>query len=231
MPCAFTFKKATVSLNPSRPFLNIIGKCKSSECDNKFQAIAEKEPIRGKDLWLSVYLSEDTRDVPFYEDIQRQLRNEKRKVIGAQLLKEGAANCRRNIAKKLIQLGDVKPPILYSSDVLRKLLQECRDEELGVDPKDGSDPVHILQKLKYTSPYIGSIVFIALDEVQLHYLLPEQIFVYKEYCSLLKNHANVCLDSTASLATALTILDNIISPVIFLFEIVINFYGITVSVG
>ena len=43
MPCAFTFKKATVSLNPSRPFLNIIGMCKSSECDSKFQAIAEKE--------------------------------------------------------------------------------------------------------------------------------------------------------------------------------------------
>ena len=84
-------------------------------------------------MWLSVYLSEDTRDVPFHEDIQRQLRNEKRKVIAAQLLIEGAANCRRNIAKKLIQLGDVKPPILYSSDVLRKLLQECRDEELGVD--------------------------------------------------------------------------------------------------
>ena len=37
--------------------------------------------------------------------------------------------------------------------------------------------------------------------------------------------------STAILARALKILDNIISPVIFLFEIVINFYGITVSVG
>ena len=36
MPCAFTFKKATVSLNPSRPLLYIIEKCKSSESNNKF---------------------------------------------------------------------------------------------------------------------------------------------------------------------------------------------------
>ena len=78
-------------------------------------------------MWLSVYLSQDTRDVPFLEDIQRQLRNEKRNVIGAQLLKEGAVNSKRNIAKKLIPLGNVKPPILYSGDVLRELLQECRD--------------------------------------------------------------------------------------------------------
>ena len=73
MPCEFTLKKAIVFLNLSKPFLYIIGKCKSRECKNRFQAIAEKEPIRGKDLRFSVYLFQDTRDVSFHEDIQGQL--------------------------------------------------------------------------------------------------------------------------------------------------------------
>ena len=71
MSYGFTFKKATVSLNPSRPFLYIIGKCKSSDCDNKFQAIAEKEPICGIDLLLSVYFYLKTQETFLFTKIFR----------------------------------------------------------------------------------------------------------------------------------------------------------------
>ena len=114
---------------------------------------------------------------------------------------------------------------------MHKLLQECKDKELGVDQKDGNDPVNILRKLKYRPTYIGSILFIGADEFQLQYLLTEQTCFYKEFCRLLKANATVCLDSTVSLVTSVNSVDYIKAPTIFLFEIVVNFNGITLSVG
>lgn len=106
--CAFSFKKASLSLDPGKPVIHIIGKCKSETCKNTFDDISEREPIGDEDLWISVYLS----DVADHEIIQRQLRNHKRKMIRTELLQHGAANCRRNISRKEIEFGDVKPPIL-----------------------------------------------------------------------------------------------------------------------
>ena len=99
-----------VASDPDRPFLYIPGKCKSRKCNNEFQAIAKKEPNGKEDLRLLVKCR-DTR-LENHEVIVRQLRHQKRKVIGEKVLKEGAANCRRNIAKDNIQLGDVNSPIL-----------------------------------------------------------------------------------------------------------------------
>ena len=129
-----------------------------------------------------------------------------------------------------MNLGDGSAPILYTNDVLRKLMQKCINEELGVDPLDGNHPDLILDKLKYRAPYAGSITFVGLDPFILHYLLPEQISVLQEYCCIFKNVATLCLDSTSSLAKSLPLIDNIKTANIFLFEIVIKFFSITVSV-
>ena len=228
MPCAFSFKKATVSSNPERPYIYIQGKCKSKVCNNEFHAIAKTEPCDGADLWLKIK-TKDTRDTS-HEPLKRQLKNEKRKLIGQHVLKDGVANTKRNIARKVLNLGDGSSPILYTNDVLRKLMQECINEELGVDPLDGNHPVLILDKLKYRAPYAGSITFVGLDPFILHYLLPEQISVLQEYCCIFKNVATLCLDSTSSLAKSLPLIDNIKTANIFLFEIVIKFFSITVSV-
>ena len=229
MPCAFNFKKATVSFEVNKPFLYIQGKCK---CDdkyhNEFHAIADAEPSENTGLWLKVK-TKDTRCVA-HKVMKRQLRFNKRKVIGQKVLKEGAANCRRNIARQVQNIGDLPAPILYKSEILRKLLQESLDEELGIDRKGGHDVVCIMQKLKHMQPYIGSIGLIAADPFRVHYQLPEQTLVYKEYCRLLRGNATISLDSTASLVRRLKITDNIMSPNIFLFEIVINIFGTTVSV-
>lgn len=138
MPCAFSFKKAIVSSNPIKPFIFIQGKC-----NNEFHATAKTEPYEGADLWLNVK-SRNTRDDP-HEPIKRQLKNENRKVVGQQTLKEGVANRKRDIARKVLSLGNAPAPILCNSDVLRKLMQECIDEEFGVDSVDGgNNPVLIL---------------------------------------------------------------------------------------
>lgn len=229
LPCAFSFKFAKVSKDADRLFLYIYGKCKSSKCANILQAICKDEPISGADLWLQVKCR-DTR-LENHESVQRQLRNKKRRDIGEKVLREGAANCRRNLARETVELGDLNAPTLPKKDVLRKLLQECRDKELGVNKKDGTNPVEILTKLKYIPPYVGSISFVGADPFQLQYLLPEQIFLAKECFRFIQNEACVCVDSTSSLVIPVTVMKDIKAPAIFLFEVVINFNKTNISVA
>ena len=109
--------------------------------------------------------------------IKRQLCNHKREVLAKQAQKEGAANIRRKIAAKEQNLGDVEAPILYSSEVFHKLIQEYNDKELGINSKDGNNPVLILQQLKHKPPYAGCIRQIAIDKYHVQYIMAEQIFV------------------------------------------------------
>lgn len=229
LPCAFSFKFAKVSNEIHGPFLHIYGKCKGKKCNNEFLAMCEEEPIPGADLWLQVKCR-DTR-LENHETVQRQLRYKKRRDIGERVLKEGAANLRRNLARETVKLGDLNAPNLPTNDVLRKLLQEFRDEELGVNPKDGNNPVELLSRLKYTPHYIGSIHFVGADPFQLQYLLSEQIFLGKEYFRYMKNEASVCIDYTSSLVAPMSSINDIKEPAIFLFEIVINFEKKNISLG
>lgn len=245
LPCAFSFKKHTVSQRKNQqesateieeypeddntPYITILASCKSDKCNNKLFATAKNKPITGADLWLEVKCV-DTRLKP-HEDIKRQLRFHKRQEIGKIVLREGAANTRRQIAKEVQNLGEFPAPILYKNDVLRKVLQEAKDKELNVDPADGTDPLLILMKLQHKTPYFGTIKHISASKFQLQYLLPEQTFVYKEYCRLFPKIRTICIDGTGSLVKKLNMTDNMQSPAIFLYKIIINFNKISVSVG
>lgn len=229
IPCAFTFRYCKVSENPEKIYVKIQGRCKSKECNNEFLGFIEEKPIPGSDVWMKVNCK-DTRQNS-HEEMKRQLRNKKRQDIGKEVITEGASNYRRKLAKKIQNLGDVEAPVLYKNDVIRKLIQETNDKKLGVDAKDGNDVQKILTKLKYSPQYAGTIHEIGNDKFFLIYFLPEQVFVYKEYCRLFKYYITVCIDSTGSLALPLQIAENIKSPHIFLYEIVINFLGVTLSVG
>lgn len=158
-----------------------------------------------------------------HEELKKQLLFEKRKEIGKILMKDGAANTRRKIALDVQNIGDFPAPNLYKGEVLRKLLQECKDKELNVDPKEGSNPIFIFLLLKYRPPYCGSIEHISADKFQLQYLLPEQRYVFKEVCHLYPELITVCIDGTGSLMELIDLADNIQSAAIFLYEIVINF--------
>ena len=114
---------------------------------------------------------------------------------------------------------------------IRTLIQEYNDKELGINSKDGNNPVLIVQRLKHKPPYAGCIRQIAIDKFHVQYFMAEQIFGYKEYCRLFKKHTIVCLDSTVSLALKLDIRDTVKSPTIFSYETVVNFLGIALSLG
>lgn len=97
MPCAFAFKNNVVSRNPDEPFLKIKGECRDSiQCRNIFIGLIEEKPIIGSDVRLKVSCN-DTRNCS-HEVMKRQLKNEKRQLIGQQVVKEGSANLRRKIA-------------------------------------------------------------------------------------------------------------------------------------
>ena len=85
--------------------------------------------------------------------------------------------------------------------------------------------------MKHRPLYAGTIHKIGLEPFLLIYILPEQVFLFKLYCRLFKTDVTVCIDSTASLVLRLDVDDNVKSPTIFLFEIVINLFNVTVSVG
>ena len=183
-------------------------------------------------MWIKVK-SKDTRGQP-HEKMKRQLRNKKLQIIGSQVAQEGAANFRRKLAVKVQRcrsdVGDVEAPNLYKSDLLRKLAQESKDKDIGVDRKDGNNPVLILQKLKHRPLYAGTFHKIGLEPFFLIYILPEQVSPFKEYCRLFNTDVTVCIDSPASLVLRLDVDDNVKPSTIFLFEIVINLFNVTVSV-
>lgn len=231
MPCAFSFKKHFISKSEdgNNAYLTIIGKCKSKKCSNRFVAVAKERPIGESDLWLQVKCV-DTR-LKDHDEVKRQLRFRKREEIGKMVLKDGAANTRRKIAAEMQNIGDIPAPILYKNEVLRKVLQELKDKELNVDPKEGTDPLTIFLMLQNRTPYCGSIRHISASKFQVQYLLQQQIFVYKEYSRLYADRATISIDSTGSLVKKIDLPDGIKSPTIFLYEIVINFSNITLSVG
>lgn len=192
MPCAFSFKKQSVSREDFTPFIQMIGKCKSKECNNSFSAFVNEEPIDGADFWLqrkccATRLDED------HEEIKRELRFQQRQDIGKVVLKEGAKGTRRKIALDVQTIGDFPAPNLYKGEVLRKLLQECKGRELNVNASEGTNPINIFMLLKYRPPYFGSIALISADKFQLQYLLPEQRFIFKEYCRLFSGTSTICI--------------------------------------
>lgn len=181
LPCAYAFKRAKVYFSDNRShFIVINERCKSKACASSFTAYADTEPKLGENLTLRC-ITKDTSTIP-HEKVKRQLRFQKRQVIGKALVDNGVSNWRRKIATEEMQHGDIEPPLLYESSVLRKLKQEYNDKILGVDSKDGNDPIIIIRKMKHTSPYCGSIHDICIDKVCVHYRSPMQLHIYKEYC-------------------------------------------------
>lgn len=126
-------------------------------------------------------VTKDTSTIP-HEKVKRQLRFQKRQIVGKDLLIEGATNWRRRIATQEMKIGDIEPTLLYESSVLRKVKQEYHDKILDVGLTDGKDPIYTIRQMKHSPSYCGSIHEITLDKVCVYYRTPTQMHVYREYC-------------------------------------------------
>lgn len=116
--CAFSFKNATIDRTTGEPFLTIRGQC--TECNTEIHLYSLTEPIAdGIDFYISTL---DTRGIIHAK--KRQLRGDKRKQVAEELKGELVYLWQREAAHKRINFGDNKHADIYSSEVLRKVMQK-----------------------------------------------------------------------------------------------------------
>jgi len=77
--------------------------------------------------------------------------------------------------------GDLEPPNLYESSVLRKAKQQHVDKMLGIE---GNDPIHSIISLKHEVEHNCSIHNIGCDPFYVHYWLPIQEHIIKNQNSI-----------------------------------------------
>lgn len=140
LPCAFNFKRAKINNSPDKIFLTITGKC--SECKTQINIYNLEKPTEdGLQCTVSTY---DTREIAHKK--KRQLRSRLRRLTAKELQAKSTYTWRRDEANRLMEYGDIEPANLFSENVLRKVKQEYRDKELGVESTD--NPMLSLMLLK-----------------------------------------------------------------------------------
>lgn len=114
LSCPFSFKNAKINRNPGEIFLSIKGSC--SECESKIHIYSQSEPTGDSPILnISTF---DSRGIIHKK--KRQVRDDRRILIGKELQGTFTYGWRRNEANKLMDFGDVVPANLPSEDVARK---------------------------------------------------------------------------------------------------------------
>jgi len=100
------------------------------DCGSKLEGWADSKPKNGESLFISI-LTEDTRGRETTHITKRQLKGNKWKMVGEELLTNVGSNWRRkNVAD--LEFWRISPPNLYSLNVLSKTKQQFKDATLGV---------------------------------------------------------------------------------------------------
>ncbi|KAL6417180.1 hypothetical protein ACFW04_011372 [Cataglyphis niger] len=172
IPCAFTFKNATIF-----PSFN-----------------AKSFPNDGQDAIFDCNLFGFDNQIVHIK--KRQLKGSLRQKIASHLLdsKKQATIWRTEEANRIMDFGDKIPPILYSPCVLRKAKQNELDNRLGIN---NYDAIRNLQVFKYTKRP-GSIHGIGLDPFYIMYWSKEQMTMYKLINR--SRSAYFTMDATGSIA-------------------------------
>jgi len=195
LPCCFIFKRCKVYVCESaKHFLVFNATCKNHKCSAKLKGVAYKRPLENQPLKLTLK-TKDTRGIIHDIHLKRNLNGEKRYSVGENLQHVRANTWRNNQIRKKCDFGDIIPPNIYQTNVLRKAKQEFRDQKLGIVIKN---PILSLVEMKHTIPYAGSIHTISIDPVIVHYWSPYQMVVYKESKANSLRNRRLCIDATGS---------------------------------
>jgi len=184
LPCAFIFKRATVTFQNDTIFtIKIIGLCKSKKCRNIFRGYAEKQ-IGVEGLTIKIK-TRDTR-TENHEVIKRPLNGQWRKKLQKDLKVEKSSVWRKRRAKDIMRPCEAEPPILPKDNILRQAYYEGINEKLGIQMNDCQDLIGIIEKMSLKAEYIGLIQDIGLRPFHVFYSTRAQLHAYKEYCRLNK---------------------------------------------
>lgn len=209
LPCPYTMTRGQVSCGEDSEYIKIFARCK--ECGASATGVILCKPIEGEGVSLS-WRSNDTRSVPHHKT--RWLSGPNRRAVGTSLQRNCASAYRKELAFLTMDQGDLRPPRLWSSDVLRKAKQERREEDLGI--KGEQNPILNLLQLKYSARYVGAIHDIGLDKFFVHYHTAAQMLLYKKHCRA--SYTKLSVDATGTLVKKIKHSSEKISGHIFLYE-------------
>lgn len=194
IPCPFTFKRARVAKNPtaSRHFMQFeSGTC--NECGATAEAWITAEPEDNQPVLLTLECT-DTRGV--VHKTRRQCRGGERRRIGQAIGKGSVQEFRARESLKKVR-GKFIPPNFYSRDVLSKAKQEEKErklQEMNIPVR--TNWVDAILHMKYETPFLGCIHFVAVDPILVIYSTPAQLQMNNE---LAKKYSRFSIDSTGSI--------------------------------
>lgn len=146
LPCCFTFKRCKVYSPTSEHYLKIYTKCNEVTCQANLYGFAEKKPLEYQPLKLKI-ITMDTRNTMHKTINKRYLNGNKRKIVGKELQNKYSSLWKRDEVNRKCEFGEVLPPNIYRSGVLRKAKQEFNDKNLGIN---NSNPIMSLIDIKHT---------------------------------------------------------------------------------
>lgn len=230
LPCAYSFKRAKIHPSTlSEYYLRMEGRCKDTDCGNRFIGFIDKMIIEKADVEVNIYTN-DTSQNKNHKLVKRTLKGRKCKRVAQEVIDKGVTGWRKERTRKNMQLGDVEPPNLYNADTLRQAKREKLDDDFGVTKEDARDVVKALDNMKHNPIYGNSIKDTGSDRFFVFYGLSVQTHIYKEYIRLRRHSAFVCMDATGGAVKTLIRGKDKRSASIFLYSVVINFDGVTTAV-
>lgn len=219
LPCCYAISYHKVT----HDYISFKGKC--TECLAMMFGNIDELPKSNSDVILSI-LTIDTKDISHIK--KRFLKGSKRNEVGKDLISINPSQWRRNAANQTMDYGDVEPPNLYTSSVLRKAKQQATNLELGISNEN--NPIFSIGNLKYSNEHQGAIQNIGFDPFFVHYWTPTQEHIYKTY--IRTKWTTQYIDATGSLVLPIIRTQNKISSShIFLYQIVVEMNGKTVPIS
>lgn len=154
--CSFSVKYHHVIPEPIHSdYISFKGRCSDHNRRASFFGV-KNEPKPGENVTVN-FLAINTTGIEHTK--KRFLKQPKRSFISEDIINSGASQWRRKTVDKLIDYGEVEPPILYKSSVLRKAKQQHIDSKLGID---GSDPINSIVALKHEVEYSGQFIILVV---------------------------------------------------------------------
>jgi len=187
IPCPWAFKNIKKT---ATAIVRIKAQC--PECNAKLYCTLIEKVTEGKDVIFKCAIK--NANFQYIHSKRRQLRGRRRVQVANTIIdnKIDAISYVRNESKKIIKFGDAYPPILPSTSVLRKAVNEVQDKRLGLT---GSKVLNNLVNAMHTT-HAGFIHKIGLYPFFCYYWTEEQKLSYKINCQ--DDHSFIAIDATGS---------------------------------
>lgn len=230
LPCAYIFKNAKVYESPDSVYhLTIRGKCKSEACGNLFRALIDRRPKQ-----FPCVLRIRTRDTFYqmdqHEDVRRPVRHLKRMVIGEQAANDGASNWLKKQAGKYAETGARLPVHLPKLSVVRQCKSDFIQDKYDSKPEDKKNVVGAIENMRHNTKFPEYIHAVKQEKFYVSYSTPNQLHCYKRFFTVCKGKVSISIDGTGSIVQAILHPNGVKTGHIFLYCVVINFLGMSISV-